>query len=134
MKKLIKWIITATLLTVLASFYCASAMAEVSYSGVWGTLTWTLDNAGTLVISGSGEMSDLSYSTDDAWRAHKAEIKKVILEPGVTSTGNFAFYECSILTEATLPTSVTKIGGQTFGGCSSLTSITIPENVTSIGN
>ena len=134
MKKLIKWIITATLLTVLASFYCASAMAEVSYSGVWGTLTWTLDNAGTLVISGSGEMSDLSYSTDDAWRAHKAEIKKVILEPGVTSTGNFAFYECSILTEATLPTSVTKIGVQTFGGCSSLTSITIPENVTSIGN
>ena len=50
----------------------------------------------------------------------------------VTSIGDWAFYECSILTSVTIPNSVTSIGGWAFCDCSALTSVTIPNSVTSI--
>ena len=51
----------------------------------------------------------------------------------VTSIGEKVFYNCSSLTNITIPDSVTSIGSYAFRGCSSLTSITIPDSVTSIG-
>lgn len=52
----------------------------------------------------------------------------------VTSIGNYAFQNCSGLTNIVIPDSVTSIGGSTFYKCSSLTSINIPSGVTSIGS
>jgi hypothetical protein len=46
---------------------------------------------------------------------------------------NRLFYNCSILTNITIPSSVTEIDDNVFTNCSSLKSITIPSNVTSIG-
>ncbi len=51
----------------------------------------------------------------------------------VTSIGYSAFYNCSSLTEITIPNSVTSIGNYVFEYCSSLTAITIPNSVTTIG-
>ena len=67
------------------------------------------------------------------WYNDREKIKKVVIEDGVTSIGEFAFYGCSSLTSVTIPNSVTSIGGNAFGKCSALTSITIPNSVTSIG-
>ena len=61
------------------------------------------------------------------------DFTKVTIGNGVTSIGNYAFFECSSLTAITIPESVTKIGESAFFDCSSLTSIVIPTNVTSIG-
>ena len=52
----------------------------------------------------------------------------------VTSIGNYAFWNCSVLTSVDIPDSVTSIGGFAFRGCSSLTEVTIPDSVTSIGD
>ncbi len=52
----------------------------------------------------------------------------------VTSIGAGAFYECSGLTEVTIPNTVTYIGDHAFSGCSGMTSINIPNSVTSIIN
>ena len=51
----------------------------------------------------------------------------------VTSIRDHAFYECSALTNVTIPSSVTSIGNDAFYRCSALTSVTIPASVTSIG-
>ena len=61
-------------------------------------------------------------------------VKTVQIAEGVTSIGNYAFYECSSLTEIDIPEGVISIGESTFRGCSSLTEVDIPEGVTSIGN
>ena len=97
------------------------------------------------------------YTPNAPWYPLRENIKKVVIENGVTNIGNSAFYDCynitsitipktvtSItdhaffnckgLTSVTIPNSVTSIAGETFYGCSSLTSITIPNSVTSIGS
>ncbi len=52
---------------------------------------------------------------------------------GVTSIGDWAFYNCTGLTSIEIPSSVTSIGRLAFSGCTGLTSIEIPSSVTSIG-
>ena len=57
----------------------------------------------------------------------------ITISDGVTSIGDYEFYNRSSLTSVTIPDSVTSIGDWAFSECSSLTSITIPDSVTSIG-
>ena len=56
----------------------------------------------------------------------------ITIPAGVTSIGEYAFYNCTGLTSVTIPAGVTSIGGSAFAGCTSLASITIPAGVTSI--
>ena len=57
----------------------------------------------------------------------------VVIPEGVTSIGNWAFFDCSSLASVVIPDGVTSIGDWAFNGCSSLTSVVIQEGVTSIG-
>ena len=50
----------------------------------------------------------------------------------VTSIGEYAFRDCTGLTEITIPNGVTSIGEYAFYGCTGLTEITIPGSVDSI--
>ena len=52
-------------------------------------------------------------------------ITGLIIPDGVTSIGDYAFYDCSGLTSITIPDSVTSIGSFAFLGCSGLISIHI---------
>ena len=106
------------------------AMADAS--GSCGTnVTYTFDSStGTLTIQGNGAMTNYSDYMYSSWYSN---IKTVIIEDGVTSIVEWAFFECSGLTSVTIPNSVTNIGSGAFSGCSGLTSIIIPNSVTSIG-
>ena len=96
------------------------------------SLTWKLDD-GTLTISGTGNMKNYSLGDPAPWNSKADQIKKVVMEAGVTSVGVNAFYGCKSLTSVTIPEGVTCIYGGAFAFCSSLTSVTIPEGVTIIG-
>ena len=102
---------------------------------VWNedNLTWTLYADGKLTISGTGAMKDYDYNNNQSPVYMNSSVKKVVIEDGVTSIGNWAFYKCTSLTTITIPDSVTSIGDWAFYKCTSLTTITIPDSVTSIG-
>ncbi|MDO4543142.1 MAG: leucine-rich repeat protein, partial [Clostridia bacterium] len=57
---------------------------------------------------------------------------KYVTPDSVISIGDYAFYNCTALTEIAIPGSVTSIGDGAFSACSSLTEVTIPDSVTSI--
>ena len=109
------------------------AEPPVPTSGTCGeNLTWKIED-GVLTISGTGAMTDYSSSQGPQLPWAAAKIKSVVIESGVTSIGNSAFFYSS-LTSITIPDSVTSIGDYAFSNCSSLASITIPDSVTSIGD
>ncbi|MCD8159347.1 MAG: leucine-rich repeat domain-containing protein, partial [Clostridiales bacterium] len=126
---------------VLSVSFCIIASAEESgYCGENGgaNLQWTLDDDGVLTISGSGKMADYTwgdwndyeglseeeidelmngeigfagYSTAPWGGLTSSTITSIVIESGVTSIGNCAFYTCSGVQEAvTVPDSVTSIG------------------------
>ena len=110
--------------------------AEIVDSGECGdNVTWTLDDEGTLVISGEGPMWDYAnnFASDDE-RApfYKLEIKKVIIEDGVTSVGDYSFDKCTSLEEISISSSVTSIGIRALALCDNLEEINIPSSVTNI--
>ncbi|MDR2497699.1 MAG: leucine-rich repeat protein [Tannerellaceae bacterium] len=89
-------------------------------------------NNGTLTITGTGAMQNW---TDQApWHSVKDNITSVIINEGITTIGNSAFYFCGNLNSVSLPNSLITIGEYAFSDCLNLTSITIPSNVTSIAN
>ena len=94
-------------------------------------LYWAYNN-GTLTITGSGAMYDYTYG-ETPWYSERESISAVSLPQGLTSIGNYAFYDCSSLASIIIPNSITSIGDYAFWCCYSLTSITIPNSVTSIG-
>ncbi|MBR1496804.1 MAG: InlB B-repeat-containing protein [Oscillospiraceae bacterium] len=104
-------------------------------SGTCGeNLTWTLDGAGTLTISGTGAMNDYASSDAAPWYSSQSEIKAVVVQNGATRIGDMVFSNCSSLTSVSIPDSVTGIGNGAFAYCSSLTSVSILYSVTSIGD
>ena len=110
-----------------------STTVSAATSGTCGdNLTWTLDDEGTLIISGTGNMWDWN-GNGSPWYSNKT-IKKVEVKQGVTSIGSHAFGFCSSLTSISIPDSVTSIGSYAFEVCSSLTSISLPNSVASIGS
>ena len=102
-----------------------------SYSGTCGAegdgsnLTWTLDtDTGLLSIEGSGAMAD--YDSDGApWYNYRETITAVDLPEGLTSIGDYAFYNCQALTSVTIPSSTKNIGTDAYSNCRTLVSVTI---------
>ena len=94
-------------------------------------LTWSLDDAGTLTISGTGDMYNYDpvyylgsgYENAPPWYGFRDSIKKVIIGDGVTSVGSYAFASCYNLTSATIGNSVTSIGHSAFSWCGNLKQI-----------
>lgn len=94
--------------------------------------------SGTLTFSGEGAMENYQTMHFVApWKKISNQIKKIVIENGVTSIGSNAFYQCSDM-QATLDLSdakaLTSIGNNAFYGCKKLTgSLEIPDSVTKIG-
>ena len=109
------------------------ATAEVANGSCGESVNWVLTEDGVLTISGSGNMTKYSSSSKVPWYSNCSLIKSVVIESGVTSIGDYAFYYCNNLENITIPEGITLIGNNAFYYCNTLTSIIIPGSVTSIG-
>ena len=104
--------------------------AEAVHSGTCGeNLTWTLDDAGTLTISGNGLMEDYSWGMPP-WFDYAEEIVSVVVEPGVTGIGSYAFADLPNMTSISLPDGLINIGECAMSSCYKLTTVVIPDGVT----
>ena len=101
-------------------------------SGICGeNLTWLFEN-GILTISGTGKMTNYTEYCDMPWYDYLSEIESIVVEEGVDSLGNYAFYQCRAATEVSLSKSLTSIGEHSFECCEALTSVRIPEGIAEI--
>ena len=158
--KQLKRIISLCLVVALLAVYAPSiAQAEETTtvaSGACGdNLTWELTEDGTLTISGEGEMSAYWSYDDIPWYDYNEDILKVVIENGVTSISDYAFWgytnlqsavigdnvatigysafiDCTSLADLAIGKGVTEIGAYAFAGCESLTELTIPDTITGI--
>ena len=85
---------------------------------------------GILTVSGTGNMYNSQSLPTDLIKT----IKTVVIEDGVTSIGDDAFYNCTGLTSVVIGNSVKSIGNYAFYNCTGLTSVVIGNSVKSIGS
>ena len=99
-------------------------------------VTATLDADGTITVSGRGKMADYEsiylIGTNSPWNAERQQIKKVVIENGVTSIGNLAFLDCTNLADLSIGTTVENIGYLAFMECS-ISLVDLPDGVKKIG-
>ena len=108
-------------------------ICEIPMAQFADNLTWGMDMNGKLTISGNGAMPNFSSMKDAPWYEFRNDIQEIVLEPGVTSVGSYAFSGCGQVTKITLPEGLTKIGFCAFSSCGSLAEIAIPQTLTSLG-
>ncbi len=104
---------------------------------------WSFDSeSGKLNVSGSGNMYNYSYSTEDEtnaqyttapWKAYKEEIKSVKVE-GLSTIGKYAFcLSGSQLKNVEMDNTVTDIGAGAFAWNFAMSTIKLSDSLKSIG-
>ncbi|MBQ7299887.1 MAG: leucine-rich repeat protein [Clostridia bacterium] len=130
-------------------FYTAYPMSPEDYvftqfKGTCGDdLRWILDKDGTLTISGSGKMYDYGFDSEDGttysyyvkpWESY-GDVKKLVIEQGVTSIGYAAFINQTQLEEVVFHNdSITEIGDHAFANTHITNPVVFPDSLCSIGN
>lgn len=102
-------------------------------SGSFGeNVTWTLDDEGVVIISGTGVLNGSGLLDSDS------NIEKIIVENGITDIKRMPFNGEETIKEIQLPDSLISIDHNAFGfvlvnGFKGVSSIRIPKNVSNIG-
>ena len=119
---------------ILALLLCLpiAAGAEIIDSGDCGAdgdnVTWTFDDSGTLTISGEGDMVQLDQYSLSPWNELEDDVKRVVIEDGVTSISEYSFPDFNQITDISIPASVSYIGTPAFYWCTSLTNFYVDED------
>lgn len=112
-----------------------AASGKIIAKGTCGkNVTWKLDDGGVLFISGTGAMKNYTYASGlggngGPWAKYENQIRTVKIGQGVTSVGNYAFYDCKNLKKVSLPAGLKKIGEYAFAFCEKLSQIKLPKSL-----
>ena len=136
---------------ILSSFGTAATSGDFGVNNClhWEVSTGVLSGK-TLTISGTGAMPDFNFPEGNLapWWNYEAlgmltsfgnfklegELKKVVIQDGVTNVSNYALFFLPAATQITLPESVTSIGRYGIALCAKLKGISLPKAVTGIGD
>lgn len=88
-------------------------------------------NGYTMTISGTGDM--FNYDDIESWYEKYNQIDCIVIEDGVTSIGDYFFYNWGKLKRINISNSVISIGKYAFYDCNGLEYLMISEGITSIG-
>ena len=104
-------------------------------ASVTGSNTYKIEEDGDrTILKYFGEGDDPEYGSGGApWYSYHDTITDVIVEEGVTTIGQYFFYDLPNLVNVELPTTLENINDSAFQDCTSLLSIVIPEGVVKIG-
>ena len=95
-------------------------------------VTWIYEDR-VLIISGTGAMADYEpHRQLEPWHYYYHNIRKIVIEEGITHIGDASFLACSV-NQVAFPKTLTSIGKYAFYGCDSLEEINLPPNIISIG-
>ena len=138
MKKQICSLLLALLMMVTMFPVCQASATTIIGRGNCGAadsaVTWQLDSDGVMLITGQGAMQDYEVLTSP-WAMYGSLIKELHVISGVTSIGDYAFYQCPNLKTIWMnPGDVERIGDSAFSSCAALEEIEIRDSVTSIGD
>ena len=127
-----KLFLAFTLALLLVLVFCATAAADSS--GQCGEhVYWAKDANGVVTISGTGPMWDYDWNSNPSPLESDQTVTAAVIESGVTTVGDWFFYECYNLVSVEFPETLASIGGAAFYGCTSLTSVELPAGLTSLG-
>lgn len=133
MKKTIFLLVTCVCLMIGLSVTVSAATVDSGSCG--DNAIWTLDDEGTLTISGTGEMDDYSYEYGPpGWTDYEKEIVSIKVEEGITSIG-YDIFRCSNAVNISFPETLTSIGRDTINNTAYYSDETNWENgILYIGN
>ena len=128
-----------------APFQGCSSLTNITISASVTSIDDSVFNGCQKLIQINVDPSNSVYSSENGVLFNKGKTELIrypegkteasyTIPDGVTSIGNYAFSDCSSLTNIALPNSIISIGSYAFSHCNNLTSITIPDGVTSIAN
>ncbi len=142
LKKSMSWLLVlATLFSLCAAMSVGVSAATVSLGKAGNDIEAYYDtDTKTLSLIGSGPMTN--YVSDGElglytnmnprpWDSYIGQIKTVVMDSRITSIGNAAFYNLTMLTSVSLPSSVQTIGEWAFAR-TGLTSIIIPATTQTV--
>ena len=95
-----------------------------------GYLTWTLDDSGTLTISGNGRIAAFTSADDQPWHEMRENITSVKFDPGahmIVPDVAFWFSGCVNLKSCILP-SFANLGADVFKDCANLNRLQLHYN------
>ncbi|MCR5460166.1 MAG: leucine-rich repeat domain-containing protein [Acetatifactor sp.] len=89
--------------------------------------TYSLDENGTLVIQGTGSLYDHFFEG-------REDVKKVIIQDGITGLGVKTFGNCKNLESVQFPMDFSIIYAKSFQSCSSLKQVNVPSGLKELGS
>ena len=105
---------------------------EVVSEGICGeNVTWRLDSKGTLTLSGTGPTTDYRRWSEVPW--YWKNVRRVTVEAGITSIGDYFFDSQDFIKEIILPESITRIGRSAYESCDGLEKVYLPDSIAEIG-
>ena len=96
-------------------------------------LSWKLNKQGIMTISGEGAMQNYTYKSEMPWYVCQNKIKSIVIEEGITTIGDYAFYGMTDSTEITIPEGVKTIGAYAFKNSTKIANVKLPGTLTKLG-